>query len=861
MRSDLPTGTVTFLFTDVEGSTKLLHELGAEAYADELADHRRVVRGACGDEDGVEVDTQGDAFFFAFPSAPGAVAAAQAMTNALADGPIHLRIGLHTGTPLVTDEGYVGDDVHLAARVAACGHGGQVLISEATHALIDGVLLTDLGEHRLKDIEGAVSIYQLGARTFPPLKTISNTNLPRPASSFVGRERELEEVLAELRDGARLITLTGPGGSGKTRLALEIAAELVPAYTAGVFWVGLASLRDPSLVTEMISQTVGARDGLAEHIGEREMLLLLDNLEQVIEAAPDLSALLAACPRLALLVTSRELLRVEGESEFAVPPLASRDAVSLFCVRSRLEPSAEIAELCDRLDDLPLAVELAAARTKALSPAQILERVSERLDLLRGRRDADPRQQTLRAAIAWSYDLLSEAEQRVFRALSVFAGGCTLEAADDVADADLDTLQALVEKSLLRFAEERYWMLETIREFARDRLDDDGTADEVASRHARFYCAELEENHAGIHGPRRGEHLTWFDREADNLRAMLDHLLEADQDGAARAVHLLTRFWVATGSFPEAQRRLRAVLAQDLSPGSRGPALTSLADIEEWLGHVDAAEAAAREAAQLGESSGQAQVLTDALRNLAWVAFLRGEHEEAVIIEERVVEVASSVDERRRVVALNDLGIFQTHAGRKEDARRTLRNAADGARAIGDASLAADSTANLAVLDLYARDFASAYEASCSAHATYQSMDEQFQPGGLADLGFAALGLGRRQEAREAFGEALDFLVDAAMTSSYDFARAITGIALAAESADAWLAARLRGAGSRLCDLGEFTLPPDDLELERFFERPLLDRLGAETYEVEHARGEAMSLEETIELAQSLRSSSASCSS
>ena len=854
MRSDLPAGTVTFLFTDVEGSTKLLHELGVEAYADELAKHRRVVREACGDEGGVEVDTQGDAFFFAFSSAPGAVAAAQAMTGALADGQIRLRIGLHTGTPLVTGEGYVGDDVHLAARVAACGHGDQVLLSNTTRVLVDGLSLTDLGEHRLKDIEGAISIYQLGDKTFPPLKTISNTNLPRPASSFVGRTRELEQILAELRGGARLVTLTGPGGSGKTRLALETAAELVPAYNAGVFWVGLASLRDPSLVAETIAQTLGARDGLAEHIGEREMLLLLDNLEQVIEAAPDLSALLANCPNLALVVTSRELLRVEGEFEYAVPPLASADAVSLFCGRSRLDPSAEIAELCDRLDDLPLAVELAAARTKALSPTQILERLSERLDLLRGRRDADPRQQTLRATIGWSYDLLSEEEQRVFRTLSVFAGGCTLEAAEQVAGAGLDTLQALVEKSLLRFADERYWMLETIRQYARERLDDDGKADAVARRHALFYREALEEKHAGIRGPQRGEYLTWFDGEADNLRAMLDHLSEADHDEAARAAHLLTRFWVPRAGYAEAQRRLHALLAQDLSPRARGLALTSLADVEVWLGHVDAAEAAAQEAALLGESSGQAQVLADALRSLAWVAFLRGEPEEAVTIEKRAVDVAATVDERRRLVALHDLGLFQSSAGRTEEARRTLRSAADSARAIGDASLETDAAANLALLDLYARDFASAYQGFRSAHARHRTIDQHsIQESGLVSLGWAALGLDRRQEAREAFGEALDLLVDAAMTSTYDFARAITGIALAAEPADARLAARLRGAGARLDEVGEFTLPPEDRELDRFFERPLLDSLGAETYENEHARGETMSLEEAIDLAQSLR--------
>ena len=247
MRPELPNGTVTFLFTDVEGSTKLLHELGAEAYAEALAEHRRVIREACAAEGGVEVDTQGDAFFFAFPTAPGALDAASAFTEMLVAGPISVRVGLHTGTPLLADEGYVGDDVHFAARVASSGHGGQVVLSEATAAVVD-VELVDLGEHRLKDIPDAVSIFQLGAGSFPPLKTISNTNLPRPASSFVGRDAELEEVVSRLEAGARLVTLTGPGGTGKTRLALEAALTLVPEYKAGVFWVGLASLRDPALV-------------------------------------------------------------------------------------------------------------------------------------------------------------------------------------------------------------------------------------------------------------------------------------------------------------------------------------------------------------------------------------------------------------------------------------------------------------------------------------------------------------------------------------------------------------------------------------------------------------------------------------
>ena len=280
-----------------------------------------------------------------------------------------MRIGLHTGAPLLTDEGYVGDDVHIAARVAATGHGGQVVLSAATAELVE-LSLTDLGEHRLKDMSETVPIYQLGDGSYPPLKTISNTNLPRPASSFVGREREVSEVVAQLRGGARLVTLTGPGGTGKTRLSIEAASELVPDFKAGVFWVGLAALRDPTLVAEAIAQTLGAKDGLRDHIAERELLLLLDNLEQVIDCAPELASLLEACPNLKLLVTSRELLRVRGEVEYAVPPLAEAEAVSLFCERSQLQADETIAELCRRLDDLPLAVELAAARARVLTPAQ-----------------------------------------------------------------------------------------------------------------------------------------------------------------------------------------------------------------------------------------------------------------------------------------------------------------------------------------------------------------------------------------------------------------------------------------------------------------------------------------------------------
>src|SRR3954452_6165008 len=488
----LPSATVTFVFTDVEGSTRLLHELGAERYAEALGEHRRVVRTVFAAEGGVEVDTQGDAFFYAFADAQAAAAAASAANTALEPGPIRIRMGLHTGEALLTGEGYVGEDVHLGARIAAAGHGGQVLVSAPTRALLDGDV-TDLGEHRLKDFAEPVAIFQLGEERFPPLKTISNTNLPRPASSFVGRERETAEV-AELVRGHRLVTLSGPGGSGKTRLSIESASELVGEFKAGVFWISLATVRDPTLVLETVGQTLGAKDALADEIGDRELLLLLDNLEQVVEASPALASLVEVCPNLHLLVTSRELLRVRGEVEYPVPPLAEPEAVTLFCERSGLEPDETTTELCRRLDNLPLAVELAAARTGVLNPPQILHRLAQRLDLLRGGRDAEARQHTLRATIEWSYELVTDDEKRLFARLSVFAGGCTLDAAEPVTGADLDTLQSLVDKSLVRHTDARFWMLETIREYALEKLEDSRAAgDALGRRHAEWFLALAEE--------------------------------------------------------------------------------------------------------------------------------------------------------------------------------------------------------------------------------------------------------------------------------------------------------------------------------------------------------------------------------
>ena len=567
MRSDLPSGTVTFLFTDVEGSTRLLHELGAEAYAEALAEHRRVIREACTAHDGVEVDTQGDAFFFAFPTAPGALFAAQEMTEALAPGPVQVRIGLHTGTPLLADEGYVGSDVHRAARIAAAGHGGQVVVSASTTPLVE-IELRDLGEHRFKDLSAPERVYQLGDGEFPPLKSLYRTNLPVPATAFLGRERELAEIV-DLLESTRLLTLTGPGGTGKTRLALQAAAMASDSYLDGVWWIPLAPLRDPALVLATAAQTLGSKNGLAEHIADKSMLCLFDNFEQVVDAAPEVAALLVACPNLDVLVTSREPLHLTAEQEYAVPPLVHDEGVGLFLARARaIKPEFRaddaISEICAHLDDLPLALELAAARVKALSSAQILERLDERLPLLTGgARDAPERQRTLRATIEWSHELLSEEEQRLFARLAVFRGGCTLAAAVDVCEADLDTLQSLVDKSLLRFSNERYWMLETIREFAVERLDALGKADRLRRRHAK-YLVELvltlgftiESIEAGA-TPRHDVAIA----EHNNVRAAIDWALDADPVLGLRLATSFETFWISYSPF-EASRMFEELVGR-----------------------------------------------------------------------------------------------------------------------------------------------------------------------------------------------------------------------------------------------------------------------------------------------------------
>jgi predicted ATPase len=806
VRRELPFGSVTLLFTDIESSTRLLRELGAEAYEEALAEHRRLLREAFGRRRGVEVDTQGDAFFFAFSSAAEAVEAAREGQRALSLSPVSVRMGLHTGRPHVGTEGYVGEDVHLAARIAAAGHGGQVLVSQATNALVDGDL-ADLGEHRLKDFAEPVWLFQLGQERFAPLKTISNTNLPRPASSFVGREQEVAEVVELLQDGARLVTLSGTGGSGKTRLAIESAAGLVPEFRNGVFWVGLAALRDPGLVAETVAQTLGAKDGLAEHVGERELLLLLDNFEQVVGAAPELASLLESCPNLRLLVTSRELLRVRGEVEYLVQPLRQPEAVELFCARSQLTPSDDIAELCARLDDLPLAVELAAARVSVLSPSQILERLSQRLDLLKGGRDAEARQQTLRATIEWSYDLLDEGEQRLFDRLSVFAGGCTLEAAERVAQADLDTLQSLVEKSLLRHSDERFWMLETIREFALEHLAEDGDADDVRQRRTAYFLELAELANPELNAASSS---IWFDRveaEHDNLRVVLADALEhGHADVALRLGIAVFPFWFARAYWSEGRRWFEPALAGSSDPRLRADALPCAALLAIWQGDVEGGRARTEELLSLADEIGSV---------------------------------------RRRADGLMIAGIV---ADDPDEEVQLITEAARLARELGDSAMVGHCANNIANVELARGDYERALGLFTESLAAGRELGNQdLIARASLTLGLTTLLLGDLEGARMLLREGL--IAAREFGQVQGFVYGFSSLAAAYAREDPVRAARLLGRVEVLCEEAAYDLEPFENHVRDQTKAQLQASLGEDGYAAACAEGRALTLEDAFALA------------
>ena len=779
----LPSGTVTFLFSDIEGSTKLLEQLGPARYSEALADHRRKLREAFASHDGVEVDTQGDAFFVAFSTASGALAAARDAQAALASGPIRVRMGIHSGEPLLTDEGYVGIDVHRGARVMSAGHGGQVLVSQATQALVaSSFALRDLGRYRLKDLTEPQSLYQLGEGHFPPPKTLSQTNLPVQPTPLVGREQELSEVLRMLAL-SRLVTLTGAGGSGKTRLALQAAAEVVEDYPHGVWWVSLAALRDPELVEPTIAQAVGAKDGLRVFLRDKRALLLLDNFEQVIEAATMIAELLAAAPDLRMLVTSRVRLALAGEHEYPVPTLPSAEGAALFTARARqlrpgFEPDEHVQSICRRLDGLPLAIELAAARVKVLRPEQILGRLGHSLDLLTaGGRDAAARHRTLRATIDWSHDLLEPLEKRLFAHLGVFAGSFELEAAEAVCDADLETVAALVDKSLLRQTEEgRFFMLETIRDYALERLEASSEGDRLRRGHAEHFAQMLADVFEHLRRPGQDRWLDLIGDDHENVRAAIDWADEAGDTSLLLAlVSRMYVFWYVRGHLGEGFRRLEHALSRAEGERSRtkGLAFLGAATIAGSTANFDRAVPWAEEAVDLLAELGEQRDAVLALTTLA-----------ALLVD------------------TDDLG-----------RARSLLDEARGATQGEDDYALLGVLANLCNLALRQHDYGRAAELG------RQSAEVAARMGLMhalaitrSNTGIAELGLGNVSEAESLFVEALGFAHDLGNAEVEGWA--LTGLAaVSARNGKDEQAAALLGLAEIAMAAGGAVLEPAEQEL------------------------------------------------
>ena len=697
----LPSGTVTFVFTDIEGSTRILREVGT-SYVEILADHRRVLREVFDRNGGVEVDTQGDAFFYAFARATDAVSAAAETQAMLASGPVRVRMGVHTGEPVVADEGYVGLDVHIAARIAAAGHGGQVLLSQSTRDLVD-VDVRELGMHRLKDLAGEMRLFQLGQKAFPPLRTLHRTNLPTAGTMFVGRDHELEQIATLLARGdVRLLTLTGPGGTGKTRLALQAAVEALERYPDGVFWVALAPLADPRTVLETVAAALEAEEELSRHIADRRMLLVLDNFERVIDAAGDISSLIDACPRLDVLVTSREPLHTSMERVISVAPLAEKDAVSVFmdrasAVRSGFASDGDVAAICRRLDCLPLAIELAAALVNVLSASAILERLERRLPVLTdGPRDAPERQQTLRATIDWSYDLLTPREQRMLARLAVFAGGCTLQSGEVVCGADLKVMASLVDKSLLRRRGERYWMLETIREYALERLHGQEEYDQVFRALGEYLAdrgEEAERSSEATGSPRDpgalGRLVIELAEELGNVRAAVGWAFaRPEPELALRLASEADWFAHGIGAFRAEQSRWLDEafnLAGDAYPRARLRALQVAIDNAYHLGQTRRAHELSDEGVTLCRDLGDDPALIGMLIGLGSIAAAQGESALARTRYEQAIALAERVSDHHRVHdATHNLGELELRCGNVSRGADLLERSANQARNVGD---------------------------------------------------------------------------------------------------------------------------------------------------------------------------------
>ena len=743
----LPEGTLTFLLTDLEGSTHLLQRLGGR-YAAVLDAHYRVLRDAFGAHGGQEVGTRGDALFVVFEDATEAVAGAVDAQLSLAaqrwpEGvDVRVRIGLETGEATLADDDYVGLAVHQAARICSAAHGGQVLVSEATRtAAGDGFEFRDVGRHRLKGLPEPLHLFQVVHAALPEnlpglrLDAVPG-NLPKQITSFVGRVAELREAAAHLERGQPLLNLTGSGGCGKTRLALHVAAEVVDVFPDGAWLVELASVADPAQVPQAVASTLGIReeagrpltDTLTEALASRRLLLVLDNCEHVVDAAAALTEnVLESCPGVQVLATTQEALGVPGEAILRVPPLAPEESVRLFvdraCLRDRTfemndSNAADIDHICRRLDGIPLAIELAAARVNVLTPRQIAGRLDDQFRLLTGgSRTAVPRQQTLRAAVDWSHDLLAKDEQALLRRLAVFAGGWNLEAAEDVVAGDgldrrdvLDLLDRLVARSLVVVEEQdlhaRYRLLETIRQYAQEKLVDAGEVVVLRHRHLDAFLDFALRAEPELTGP---DQAAWLDRiavEYDNLRAAMDWAgsRERADDGAAllSLAASLWRFWLVRGHWSEGRDWLARALATDAAARIEptvARALAAAGDLATEQADLVAAEPLLQRSLEMWREIGEPEGTAKALNHLGNLARSRFEYDTARAYLREALEIRRAIgNERGMAVSLRNLGMLAALERDHQTARTLYEEALPLARRLGEKRVIATITLGLATV-------------------------------------------------------------------------------------------------------------------------------------------------------------------
>ena len=873
-RSSLPTGTVTFLFTDIEGSTELLRQLGREGYRRAQDQHSRILRAAVSAGGGVEIRTEGDSLFAVFPTASSALGAAVEAQRGLAahawpgGHPIRVRMGLHTGEGVPGGDDYVGIDVNRAARIATAGHGGQVVLSETTRLLVGDEVpadttIRDLGRHGLKGLDQPERLHDLVVvgldADFPPLRTKEalRTNLPSRRTSFVGREREVAEV-DELLGETRLLTLTGPGGIGKTRLALETASEQLDRFPDGAYFVPLSSVTDPALVSTAIARVLKVREapgrdlaeGLRQRLAELTVLLVLDNLEQLAQDSSVIGELLDAAPGVTVLATSRIALRLAGESEYEVDPLelpeederddvvrlAASPSMRLFVDRAAAvrrdfvltdANAPAIAEIVRRLDGLPLALELAASRLRVMEPAALAGRLERRLPLLTGgARDLPDRHRTLAETIRWSYDILQADEQRLFARLSVFAGGWTLEAAEAVCgDDEIDVLEglgALVDDSMVRRRELpdgalRLTMLETLREFASERLGESDPDERalVERRHAAWYRDLAEEAEPQLTGERQLEWLMTLEREQDNLRVALDHAeLAADPADVAYGLRTATaiwRFWQQRANLADGRSRLERLLALPAAQARdavRARALGALGAIDYWLTSYDRMQSSYEEAVSIARELGDPRLLSRALFDLSFVPFTGGRPAESVATLQEALAIADETDLALQAQLWSSIGFARLFAGDATHATEPIERGIALQRVAGERLPLCESLLVLAGVSLIDGDI----------------------DGAAAHLGEATA-------------------VAVASPSPMALATVLQPNALLANhQGRSRRAAVLSGAWARLEREHEIHFPEVGL---LFFGDPALDAraaLGDEEYDLAFAEGEAMTIDEMADL-------------